>query len=254
MIDVTVAAEQPGSAETILEPMLLVEDGRVAGVGVGSAGTATTATPSGAVRVLVDFVPYDRAAGLSLIETTPLEQSGQWNVDLFVDLEVPSQNLDLLGALATVLRRCVQGLGQFDHNLDVIAGRSRRRCRQSLFKPFRRSVPTGRGSVGRWLLLLVVVVLLLERMEYPRAEAFRFAGMTSTATTTGAAATGIGIIGRIAITHGTFAAVGFCWVDHIIARLVEGSILLLACVGGNGGGCGGVLAWIFPLGSIGWHG
>lgn len=89
MVDVAVAAEQPRSAETVLEPMLLVEDGRMASVGVGSAAaTAATRTTSttGAIWILVNLIPDDRTARLGLVEATPLEQARQWNVDLFVDL------------------------------------------------------------------------------------------------------------------------------------------------------------------------
>lgn len=155
MVDVAVAAEQPRSAETVLEPMLLVEDGRMASVGVGSAAaTAATGTTSttGAIWILVDLVPDDRTARLSLVEAAPLEQARQWNVDLFVDLEIPSQNLDLFGALAAALRS-VQCLGQLYHDLNIVAGRSsgsrrRRRRDTTSFDRFRRCIDTGRGTIG----------------------------------------------------------------------------------------------------------
>lgn len=209
MVDVAVAAEQPRSAETVLEPMLLVEDGRMASVGVGSAAATGTTSTTGAVRILVDLVSDDRTARLSLVEAAPLEQARQWNVDLFVDLEIPSQNLDLLSALATALRS-VQRLGQLYHDLNIIAGRSsgsrRRRRDTTTFDRFRRCIDTGRGTIGRRLLLMMMM-LLLEGVEYSRAKTFWLAWMAAT-TTTGTT----GIVGRVAIAYCAFAILVIGWV------------------------------------------
>ena len=87
MVDVTVAAEQPRSAQTVFdEAVLLVEDGRVAGVRVGTGTAAGPTTSSATVGIHVDLVAHNRTAGLSLVEPAPLEQSRQRNVKLLVDL------------------------------------------------------------------------------------------------------------------------------------------------------------------------
>lgn len=227
MVDVAVAAEQPRSTETVLEPMLLVEDGRMASVGVGYAattGAAGTTTATGAIWILVDLVPDDRTARLSLVEAAPLEQARQWNVDLFVDLEIPSQNLDLFGALATALRS-IQRLGQLYHDLNIVAGRSsgsrRRRRDTTTFDRVRWRIHTGRGTIGRRLLLMMMM-LLLEGVEYSGAKTFWLAWMAATATTSTT-----GIVGRVAIAYCAFAILVIGWVVWIVARLLEGSFFLL---------------------------
>lgn len=84
VVDVAVAAQKPRPAQTVFdEAVLLVEDGRVAGVGAAAGGATRSGT---AVGIHVDFVPYDRTAGLRFVEPTPLEQPRQRNVKFLVDL------------------------------------------------------------------------------------------------------------------------------------------------------------------------
>lgn len=87
VIDVTVTAEMPGSSfaaatEAIFNDTILVREYR--GMAAGSVGMRAGAT---AVRVYVHLVAHDRATGLGLVQATPLEQTGQGNVNFLMHLQ-----------------------------------------------------------------------------------------------------------------------------------------------------------------------
>lgn len=164
MIYVTVAAEMArtasssrrsidaaaAAAEAIFNyPMLIAKYRRMATGGVGVRSTS-----SRTVRVHVHLIADDRTARLRLVEATPLEQTGQWDVNFLVHLEISTENLDLLrvATFATLRRGIVQCFGQFDHNLDIIAGTVRRWIGQG-----RRICRARRGRRRRRLLLFECV-------------------------------------------------------------------------------------------------
>ena len=88
VIDVTVTAEMPGSSfaaaatEAIFNDTILV--GEYRGMAAGSVGMRAGAT---AVRVYVHLVAHDRTTGLGLVQATPLEQTGQGNVNFLMHLQ-----------------------------------------------------------------------------------------------------------------------------------------------------------------------
>lgn len=125
-----------------------------------------------AIRVHVHFIAYDRAARLCLVQSAPLEQTGQGNVNFLVHLEVASEDFDLLRVALTALGRCtVQGFGELDHYLYIIASSRRRtgitrggtNCPRSHRRRRRRCC---RGSCRSWL--------FFKRLENSCTKPFRF--------------------------------------------------------------------------------